>query len=381
MVAVTPSVNASGCMKSADGIEAILAALGGEDPTALCKAIEGAVSLLQSRPPADVEKLCDRLSALSQHGHPRVRRSVAQALYYVRGQNYDRAIGRLLQDPRSMVSDAAKVTDTRRHEARGDFLTAQRDELLGDWIAELEGRHPGAGKAAQRIARRYASTFVDHMGHELIRAASPVVGNVAFLEKEIQREAPDLVRCRADTAEAMKQLAFLLGLLDGVGRLMAIGTGRTQREELLPILQDATRVVLNPLGEEERPPVRVVAPASAVFVVANRPEMLSAFRNVIQNALDAGGGDPQKEIDIELGTEGERAIVLVRDRGCGMTDDVRSALFKKIRHSTKPGGLGLGMSVVRAVVEACSGSLAIETKPNEGTTIRIVMPTARVLEP
>ena len=80
-------------------------------------------------------------------------------------------------------------------------------------------------------------------------------------------------------------------------------------------------------------------------------------------------------IDIEIATHaGEgRVTIQVRDRGPGMSEEVRTEVFEPL-FSTRSFGIGLGLPLVKQIVEQHEGSIAIESVPGEGTTVSISLP-------
>jgi signal transduction histidine kinase len=76
--------------------------------------------------------------------------------------------------------------------------------------------------------------------------------------------------------------------------------------------------------------------------------------------------------------DGERLVLELRDSGHGMGDAVRARLFEPF-FTTKPAGqgTGLGLSVVRDLVIAANGSIAVDSAPGQGTTVRIELPLVR----
>jgi signal transduction histidine kinase len=100
-------------------------------------------------------------------------------------------------------------------------------------------------------------------------------------------------------------------------------------------------------------------------------ELRRVFLNLMLNALDAmeQGG----RLSIQGRKEGEALAIVVEDDGCGMDEETRSRALD-LFFSTKAKGTGLGMSIVRSVIERHGGQLDIESAPDEGTRIKFTLP-------
>ncbi len=108
-------------------------------------------------------------------------------------------------------------------------------------------------------------------------------------------------------------------------------------------------------------------------VLLDEKRMLRVLWNLVENAAKAmpKGGDLVLEAVTE---EDERLCITVRDTGFGMTEEVRARVFEPFFSTAHGGGTGLGMVVVRTVVEAHGGSVSLSSEPNHGTTVRLRLP-------
>ncbi|WP_027054257.1 two-component system sensor histidine kinase NtrB [Mesorhizobium erdmanii] len=121
-------------------------------------------------------------------------------------------------------------------------------------------------------------------------------------------------------------------------------------------------------------------------VFANRDQLIQVFLNLVKNAAEAIGGDPQGEIVLSTafrpgirvsvpGTQDRVSLPLefcVRDNGSGVSEDILPILFDPFI-TTKPNGSGLGLALVAKIVGEHGGIIECESTPR-GTTFRILMP-------
>jgi PAS domain S-box-containing protein len=96
--------------------------------------------------------------------------------------------------------------------------------------------------------------------------------------------------------------------------------------------------------------------------------------NLLSNAIKFGLGKP---IEIAIGPRDGRAVMTVTDHGIGIAPDVLPRLFKPFERGVSErhyGGLGLGLHIVKTIVEAMGGSVAAESTPEKGTVFTIELP-------
>jgi len=114
-------------------------------------------------------------------------------------------------------------------------------------------------------------------------------------------------------------------------------------------------------------------------VNADRIEIEQVILNLLQNAVDAmieaPPEDRQKGITIRTSLDQGQARIAVRDAGCGLTSEVERRLFETF-FTTKPQGLGLGLSICRTIVESHGGRMWANANEGPGLTMRFTLPAA-----
>lgn len=114
-----------------------------------------------------------------------------------------------------------------------------------------------------------------------------------------------------------------------------------------------------------------------LIINCDRGEMEIIFNNLLSNAVKYN--KENGEVNFELGLEGHSLIVVVKDTGIGMNEEEKGNLFKEFMRAknVKAGnvsGSGLGLSIMKKIVDLNKGSVHVDTKPDEGTTFIIKIP-------
>lgn len=115
-------------------------------------------------------------------------------------------------------------------------------------------------------------------------------------------------------------------------------------------------------------------------VLADRVEIEQVILNLLQNAVDAMAAaapdDRAQGVTIRTSSADGYARFAVRDAGSGLTPDVEAHLFETF-FTTKPQGLGLGLSICRTIVESHGGRMWAAPNEGSGLTMRFTLPAAR----
>jgi signal transduction histidine kinase len=114
-------------------------------------------------------------------------------------------------------------------------------------------------------------------------------------------------------------------------------------------------------------------------IQADQHQLTQLFTNLLTNAYEAMSGQGRvvvlaRIVRMEDGADGRDAVLVeVSDNGPGMPQEVADKVFDPF-FTTKPQGSGLGLAVVRKIVDAHDGRLDLQTGPDRGTTIRVTLP-------
>ncbi|MBU2020527.1 MAG: GHKL domain-containing protein, partial [Bacteroidetes bacterium] len=111
-------------------------------------------------------------------------------------------------------------------------------------------------------------------------------------------------------------------------------------------------------------------PKNDITMLADKDMLLRIFNNLIKNAIQASKADGR--IEIELGAS-NGIVIQVRDFGSGMSQDTLNRLFVPY-FTTKSTGTGLGLAMVKQMVELHKGEISVESTLGVSTTFKIVFP-------
>jgi len=186
------------------------------------------------------------------------------------------------------------------------------------------------------------------------------------------RDAESLSRCAERTVSSLKQLDKL------VNDMLAFSHGGAAREavSVSALLEQVAQWLRPALRGGIRLTIRTEAPN--LMVRANAPSLVSAVLNLATNALQAASAD----LDLELlarRAAGGRAQIVVSDNGPGVPAHIRGRIFEPF-FTTRARGNGIGLAIVKSVVEAHKGSVSLADNADgvpTGATFIIDLPEER----
>ncbi len=106
----------------------------------------------------------------------------------------------------------------------------------------------------------------------------------------------------------------------------------------------------------------------------DRMRLEQVYTNLLSNAMKYGAG---AAIEVSGVSDGSWAVLRVRDHGIGITREAQARIFERFERAasdTHYRGFGLGLWIVRQIVEAMGGTIRVESEPGHGATFRVELP-------
>jgi signal transduction histidine kinase len=115
----------------------------------------------------------------------------------------------------------------------------------------------------------------------------------------------------------------------------------------------------------------------AVVAPVNPQEIKQVMLNLLTNGLDSL--DPGGKITVEVGRSGNHAELIVKDNGCGMTEEVMEHLFEPFFTRRRDGqGTGLGLSITYRIIADHGGTIEVSSDgPGKGSQFRVILPLVK----
>jgi PAS domain S-box-containing protein len=231
---------------------------------------------------------------------------------------------------------------------------------------------------ALRDADRRKDEFLATLAHELRNPLAPISNAVQLLgQPQGRRRADRLVEV------VQRQVKHIVRLVDDLMEVSRITRGTLQLSVAPVNLQEIVQAAVEtsqPEIERERHRLTVTLPDEPVVLEADKVRLTQVFANLLNNA--ARYTEPGGAIELMVRREGQDAVVAVRDTGIGIPGDQLPRVFDMFaqlhRDSARGlGGLGIGLTMVRSLVELHGGSVQVASDgPGRGSqfTVRLPLP-------
>lgn len=253
---------------------------------------------------------------------------------------------------------AGLVVERRRRKLAVQAEQKQRYELVHASRVAVVGELTGA--IAHEINQPLGAILSNAEAAEMILATG------AQRPTELRQILADIRRDDLRASEVIRRLRALL----------AKHEVQHQRFDLNEAVGDVASI-LRAEARRRGATLEILLPIPAVTMVGDRIQIQQVLINLVLNALEAVADlpEPRRKVSVEVEKTAGRVTLVVRDRGTGIAPGQMPRLFDSF-FSTKATGMGLGLSIVRTLVEAHGGRVTADNRLDGGAVFRVEFPAA-----
>ncbi len=236
-----------------------------------------------------------------------------------------------------------------------------------------------------RRVEEMRADFVANASHELRTPLAALSGFIDTLQGPAKEDSKARERFLGIMHAQATRMARLIDDLLSLSRVEL--SAHVRPDTLVDIVPIIRQVVdgLEPLARERQVIIEINLPETPVSIAGDREELLRLFENLIENALKYGASGGKVIVSLVLGTSGEgvsEVRLLVRDFGPGIAPEHLPRLTERfyrvdVGDSRAQGGTGLGLSLVKHIVNRHRGRLLIESVLKHGATFTACFPQAK----
>jgi signal transduction histidine kinase len=289
------------------------------------------------------------------------------------------AVGQLTAGNTAAPLGTSDITEVARLSAAFRDMRdrlAERTRESESLAAELRARAEALAESDRR-----KDEFLAMLAHEL-RNPLGAIANASYV---LEQTGPAEVSVQRPVAVIQRQIQHLVRLVDDLLDVSRITRGKVELRrgdaDLVEVVRHAVETV-RPAIEAKEHTLRVTLPEEPVPLHADATRLEQVVGNLLRNA--AKYTEPGGRIEVEAAREDGQAVVRVRDNGVGIAPDLLPRVFDLFIQGDQTldrsgGGLGIGLTLVRSLVEMHGGSVAAHSDgPGRGTEIVVRLPLAPV---
>lgn len=210
------------------------------------------------------------------------------------------------------------------------------------------------------------------VAHEIKNPLTPMRLGIQHLTRSWETQAPNLAKM---FPKVMKTLLSQIDSLVNIANSFSQFARMPEPVKAQLSLNEIMNNVADLYSQTEGVNFDIKIPKEEFPIYADKDQLSRALGNIIKNGIQAMDMDEGGDMRINMKTNGGTAYIEIADTGRGMSEEIKKRVFEP-NFSTKTSGMGLGLAIVRRIIETSGGDITFQSEEGVGTTFFIELPSA-----
>ncbi len=270
--------------------------------------------------------------------------------------------------------------------AVGEVCAGSRRMFAG-FVRDISARHAAEQRLQQLQNELLHVSRLTEMGemasalaHELNQPLTAIINYLQASRRGLVAQLGESSKAVGLVQKAADQATRAGHIIQHLRRFIATGETERNFEAINRVVEEAAQLALVGIRQRAIAAHFELAP-ELPRVLIDKVQIQQVIINLVRNSIEALAPMPQRLLVLKTGRTADGAVqVDVIDSGPGLAPEVAARLFQPFV-TTKPGGLGIGLSICRTIVDAHEGRLWATDNPGGGTIFHIALPVPAEREP
>lgn len=248
-----------------------------------------------------------------------------------------------------------------------DDPSAEIGKLIAAYNGMIDQLEESAVKLARSEREQAWREMAKQVAHEIKNPLTPMRLSVQSFERKFDTKDPEIGVKVAEFSRTLIQQIDTMGSI--ASAFSNFADMPAQQNETL----DITKIVKMALDIFTEDYIRYLCEDGPIIVKMDRTQLIRVVTNLVKNAIQAVPDVTDPKILVSVSTEGAYAKICVADNGVGIPEDFLTKIFEP-KFTTKTSGMGLGLGMVRNIVETYKGKIDVVSQPGKGTVFTVRLP-------
>lgn len=273
------------------------------------------------------------------------------------------------------VSDMMHKTDlTKRNEKI--FIedpSSEIGKLVDSYNAMIDELEQSAAKLARGEREQAWREMAKQVAHEIKNPLTPMRLSVQMFERKFDPKDPDVDR---KVAEYSKTLIQQIDTMSNIASAFSnFAQMPAQQNETLNVVK-IVKLALDIFTEDY---IHFISEEKEIIAKLDRTQLIRVVTNLVKNAIQAVPDVEAPRILVSVASEPNFVKLSVADNGVGIADEFSDKIFEP-KFTTKSSGMGLGLGMVKNIVESYKGNIEFTSQPDKGTVFIVRFPREGAIE-
>ena len=271
--------------------------------------------------------------------------------------------------PLQKVSD--KISQTRLSKNNQKIIIENTSEEIGNLIHSynlmVDALEESADKLAKSEREHAWREMAKQVAHEIKNPLTPMRLSLQNFERKFDPKDPKIQEKVRDLSKIMiQQIDLMSSIASAFSDFAKMPTQQKEQLDLVEVVKHAVHIFTEPY-------IYFESDIEHLQVELDKNQLTRIITNLLNNALYAIEDVENPTVYVRVSKSDKNIIITISDNGKGIDEDVKDKVFEP-KFTTKSSGMGLGLPMVKNIIETYNGTITFTSESNKGTTFVITLP-------
>lgn len=273
---------------------------------------------------------------------------------------------------KSLKTISDKLNETRLNQKNEKILLSASSKeinlLINGYNQMVDELEKSAIKLAQSEREEAWREMAKQVAHEIKNPLTPMRLTVQSFQRRFNPEDADIKQKMNDYSETLiQQIDTMSAVASAFSNFASMPA---QQNETLNVVE-VVELALDIFNENH---VVFESDAAEIISIVDRTQLIRIITNLVKNAIQSIPEEQEnKIISVSVKKEGNNVLIIVEDNGIGIKEEDINRIFEP-KFTTKSSGMGLGLGIIKNIIENYKGSISFDTEYGKGTRFTVSLP-------
>ena len=245
--------------------------------------------------------------------------------------------------------------------------TREINSLIISYNKMVDDLEESAEKLAKTERQQAWQEMARQVAHEIKNPLTPMRLTIQSFQKQYDPNDPENEEKLKDFSSLLiQQIDTMSEVAEAFSDFASLPKPKMKKADLVEV----TKMAVSIFDKEH---IIFSSNKSQIFHKLDKTQWIRIITNIVQNALQSVPKERNPIIGVQLSTETDKTILSITDNGDGISHEIKDKIFEP-KFTTKTSGMGLGLGIVKKIIESHKGSIEYISKKRKGTTFTITLP-------
>ncbi len=274
---------------------------------------------------------------------------------------------------RSIKTIAKKIKETRLYQ-RNEKITlkgesSEINELVTSYNDMIDQLEDSADKLARSEREQAWREMAKQVAHEIKNPLTPMRLSVQSFQRKFDPSDPNINEKMGEYSQMLiQQIDVMSSIASAFSDFAKMPKPKFENLDVIEVIKHSLDIFTQDYINFSH------TDTDAVFIKFDKTQLIRIVTNLVKNAVQSMREDePKKRIDVKVTTKENLVKITVSDNGKGISESNKKRIFEP-KFTTKTGGMGLGLPIIKNIIEGYGGTISFSSTENVGTEFVVELP-------